>query len=275
MDYLKISCLEEACSSIKETGGSKVLAGGTDLLVHCRHKKICPTKVIDIKGMDFLRGVKVEDGFLKIGACTTFNEIAENDIIKEKFNVLKQASEVVACYQIRNRATIGGNICNASPAADSVPALIVLGATFTYFVDGKSTEVKASEFFTGPGKSVLPENAILTEIKIPMEMGNSKGVYLRHSRRNSLDLAIVSVAALQNNNKFSIALGSVGPTIITVPEAEALLSSEGLNESSIEKASGIASKTCKPISDLRASKEFRIEMVKAYTKKALNALMEV
>ena len=233
-----------------------------------------PSMVIDIKDIDDLKKIKLEDNYLLIGACTSLNTIIENSIISEKCNILKQAAEYVACHQIRNRATIGGNICNASPAADMSPPLYCLDAIFTYYQDGNYLDVKAKEFFKGPGQTVLKDDAILCYFKIPVSKLNAQSRYLRHSRRNALDLSAVGVAALKSDNEYAIALGSVAPTVIRVYDAEEILNKEGLTEDSIHKASEIAANTCKPISDLRASKEYRKEMVYVYTQRALKGLME-
>lgn len=274
MDYLKISTLEEASAALKGQQNSKVLAGGTDLMVHYRHKKINPELVVDVKGIDILSGIKQEENFLKIGACTCLNDVASHPLVKEEFRALAQAANEVGCHQVRNRATIGGNICNASPAADTVPPLYCMDALVTYFKDGQMIDCRAEEFFIGPGKTVLPFDAILCQVKIPMDYAGKPSIYLRHSRRRSLDLSTVSVTVVNNNGKFTVALGSVAPTVIRVPKAEVILNAEGLNESSIKETAEAAKASCSPITDLRGSKEYRLEMVKNYTMKALRTLME-
>lgn len=274
MEYVKIESLENACAALKKNYNSKVLAGGTDLLVQLRHNKIDPDLIVDIKDIEYLHGIKVEEGYLKIGACTNLNTIAEHPVICRDFRALSQATSQVGCYQIRNRATIGGNLCNASPAADSSPSLYCMNAIFSYFHDGEMHDCPVVEFFKGPGKTVLPEGAILAQVKIPEIFAGQPSVYMRHSRRKSLDLSTVSVAVVNNDGKFAMALGSVAPTVIRVPRAEAILNDEGLTPASIEKAAEAAKNSCTPISDLRGSKEYRSEMVKNYTKKALTSLME-
>lgn len=274
MEYLKILSLENACKTLKTNYNSKVLAGGTDLLVQLRHNKINPDLIIDIKGIELLHGIKLEDNYLKIGACTNLNTVAEHPAIKKDFRALSQATSQVGCYQIRNRATIGGNLCNASPAADSSPSLYCMDAILSYFHNGDIHDCKINDFFKGPGKTILPEGAILTQVKIPEVYAGKPSVYMRHSRRKALDLSTVSIAVVNDNGKFAIALGSVAPTVIRVPKAEEILNKEGLTYDSIEKASDAARNSCTPISDLRGSKEYRSEMVKNYTKKALESLME-
>lgn len=275
MDYVKLSSLEETSATLQQNSNAKIIAGGTDLLVHYRHKRIEPDLVIDIKCIDVLRGIKIEDGFLKIGTCTILNDIAENQLINEKFNVLTQAASWIGCYQIRNRATIGGNLCNASPAADMIPPLYAMEATMTYFQDGDMHTVPVHEFFVGPGKTVMKHNAILCHVNIPVKYENAKGIFVRHSRRNSLDLSTVSVCVVNKDNRFTMSLGSVAPTVVRVPEAENLLNNEGLNDNTIERVAELAQNSCCPISDLRGSKEYRMEMVNTYTKKALKSLLEV
>lgn len=274
MEYLKLNSLEEAFEALKSNNNSKIIAGGTDLLVQYRHKKIKPDLIVDIKEIDVLSGIKIEDDYLKIGACTKLNDIAENPVIKKDFHAIQQATWEIGCYQIRNRGTIGGNICNASPAGDTIPPLYCMEGIVSYFYDGNMHDIEAKDFFTGPGKTKLPENAILCQVKIPMKYAGKPSVYCRHARRNSLDLSTVSVTIVNNNNKFAIALGSVAPTVIRVPDAESILNSEGLTEDTANRSAIAAANTCKPISDLRGSKEYRVEMVRSYTFKALKALME-
>ncbi|MGD9581408.1 MAG: xanthine dehydrogenase family protein subunit M [Vampirovibrionia bacterium] len=274
MEYLNIQSLENACNTLKKNYNSKVLAGGTDLLVQLRHKKINPDLIIDIKNIEMLSGIKSEDNYLVIGACTKLNEIAENPKVQKDYRAISQAASEVGCYQIRNRATIGGNLCNASPAADSSPSLLCMDAVLTYFYNGDFINCPVKDFFKGPGKTVLPSDAILCSVKVPDEYAGAPSVYMRHSRRKSLDLSTISVAVVNKDNKFAIALGSVAPTVIRVPEAEEILNNEGLTLESIAKAAEAAKNSCTPISDLRGSKEYRSEMVRNYTKKALESLME-
>lgn len=274
MDYLKSSSLEEVCNVLKKKNNSKILAGGTDLLVHHRHKKVIVDLIIDIKGIDILKGIKIEDNYLKIGACTTLNDVADHPIITEDFKIIREAALSIACYQVRNRATIGGNICNASPAADMLPPLYCMDAILTYYYDNNMTDVDITKFFIGPGKTILPNDAILCQVKIPINYKNSTGKYLRHSRRNALDLAAVSISVVKNKDKYTLAVGAVAPTVIRIPQAEEILNIEGLSSSSITRASEAVAIASIPISDLRASKEYRKEMVNIYTIKALRSLME-
>lgn len=274
MDYLNTRSLEEAFEALKGNTDSKIIAGGTDLLVQYRHRKIKPDIIVDIKNIDVLSGIKIEDNYLKIGACTKLNEIAENSLIIRDFRAIQQATWEIGCYQIRNRGTIGGNICNASPAGDTIPPLYCMEGVLTYFHNGDFHDCNAENFFIGPGKTLLPENAILCYIKIPLKYAAKPAIYLRHARRKSLDLSTVSITVVNNNGKFAMALGSVAPTVIRIPEAETILNTEGLTEDSIQKAADTASNTCKPISDLRGSKEYRTQMVRSYTIKALKTLME-
>lgn len=274
MRYVRSTNIEDAYKHVKETVNSIIFAGGTDFLVSYRHRRTCPELLVDIKGINNLRGISIDKDYIVIGALTTINEIIENEIIIEKLDMLKQSASNIGCYQIRNRATIGGNICNASPAADMVPPLLCLDAVLTYYADGKYSDIEINNFFKAPGKSNLPEKSILCQIKIPLNKCCGKGIFLRHSRRNALDLSSVSVAMYKTNNNYTISLGAVAPTVIRVKEAESLLNKNNINDDIIARIVDTVTNACNPISDSRASKEYRIEMIKNYTSKALRLLME-
>lgn len=294
-DYIKPETLKKASKFLAEhSDTARILAGGTDLIVRIHDKVLSakggsphtavriasggkPEYVVDIKHLPELRKLEYSPRKgLTIGSAITFNEIINFKPALENFNILVQAAKSIGAHQVRNRATIGGNICNAAPSADIAPALLVLDSEVDIFsVKGKRT-VNITEFFAGPGQTVLKFGEIVTAIRVPKIKTKNFGVYLKHQRREALDLAGVSVAVLVLRKKENlsgiearIALGAVAPTPIRVKEAETILNKEGLTDSAIDKASNLAKQICKPISDLRASKEYREEMVEVLTRRAL------
>ncbi len=233
MKYYAIKSLEEAIKLLSETEGAIILAGGTDIIVEKRAGKISPQALIDIKrirGLDFIR---IENDSLQLGPLTTITSILESKTIPPQLKALKDAAQNFGCYEIRNRATIGGNIAHASPGAEFGSTLLALGATIELTGErGKIRKVPIKDFFTGAGKSVAKTSEIVTMIEIPISK-TSASAYLRASRTDGMDLAIVNccvfIDADNNNNNTSYnsvtaAFGAVASTPIILPEVNQLLS---------------------------------------------------
>ena len=282
IDYVKPKTLAEASAFLVEHDGeARLYAGGTDLLILMRNGFTAPQYIVDIKEIPGLQDISFDEAAgLTIGAAASLNAVAGWPIIREKFGLLAEAAETVGSYQVRNRATIGGNICNASPSADTVPALLVLGAIVWIFGGGEEKAVPLDAFFTGPGETVLGSGDILTSIQVPFPPAGSTYRYLKLGRVRAADLALVGVAILgfpQASNPsgygFRIALGAVAPTPIRVPEAEAVVA-ESVDEEAIEKASLAAMRTAKPISDVRASAGYRSAMVRVLTRRGIKEVLE-
>ncbi len=281
-DYVKPKTLAEASAFVTEHDGkAKLYAGGTDTLILMREGSITPQYIVDIKEIPGLRDISFDEtAGLIIGAATTLNAVANSPIIREKFGLLAEAAETVGSYQVRNRATIGGNICNASPSADTVPALLVLGAMAWVFGGGEEKAVPLDTFVTGPGETVLGPGNILTSIQVPLPPAGSAYRYLKLGRVRAADLALVGVAVLgfpQADNPsgygFRIALGAVAPTPIRAPEAEVVLA-ESVDDKAMERAALAAVRAAKPISDVRASAEYRSAMVGALTRRGIKEVLE-
>jgi carbon-monoxide dehydrogenase medium subunit len=203
-------------------------------------------------------------------------EIETSKLIKKKFPFLAQSAAEVGSIQIRNRATIGGNMANASPSADTSPALMALGAIATIVSAGGERKILVEEFFKGPGQSVMNVDEIVTEITIPKSGPSLVGEYIKFSPREMMDLAYVGVAVAYNlaaNDKkctgVRIVLGAVAPTPIRAKRAEAALETQVLSEALAEKVGQIAAEEAKPISDVRSSADYRRAMVGTMTKRAL------
>jgi carbon-monoxide dehydrogenase medium subunit len=279
-EYHAPATIEEALDLIARYGDNgRFMAGGTDLLLAMKKREITPQHLISLNGIAPLQGISQDkQGRVTIGALTTLAAIERSDIIRRQFLPLRDAINVMASIQIRNLATIGGNLCSAVPSADTAPPLIALNASLQLVGPQGERSLPAEEFFTGPAETVRKSNEILTAIMIPKPEPFSSGCYLKLMRRRAMDLALVGVAAclkLDKEKKICtearIALGAVAPTPIRVPEVEALLVDKAIDEKLIAEAARIAGMQCRPISDIRASQEYRCSMVEVLT---LRAVME-
>jgi carbon-monoxide dehydrogenase medium subunit len=263
---------------VKYDGKGALLAGGTDLLVSMKKREVLPEHLISLKGIAELKGIHDEKEGMKIGALVTLGEIEHSRMIQDKFPVLWDAAQVMASRQIRNLGTIGGNLCSAQPSADTAPPLIVLDASVEIISPNGKRKVLVEIFFKGPGESDLKPGEILTQIMIPSSLKKSSGAYFKLMRRAAMDLAQVGVAAClsvdsEKNTctKARIALGAVGLTPIRALRAEKILLNKQLNETLAKEAGKIAAEEGNPRSSIRASKEYRREMIEVLTKRAVMA----
>ena len=277
LELYQPTSVQEASRLIKENGpGGRFLAGGTDLVIAMKEKGLVPTYVVDLKRIPGLTGIRENgDGSISIGALTTMREIEVSRLITSKFPFLAQSAAEVGSIQIRNRATVGGNMANATPSADVAPGLIALNAAARVAgVDGERT-VALEEFFRGPGQTIMNAGEILTEITIPKTPAGLVGEYIKFSPREMMDLAYVGVAVAYTITKdrrctgMRIVLGAVAPTPIRARRAEAVVEGQSLTEALAERAGEIAAEESKPISDVRSSADYRRAMVGAMTKRAL------
>ncbi|KUO77513.1 MAG: hypothetical protein APF81_07755 [Desulfosporosinus sp. BRH_c37] len=258
----------------------KLLAGGTDLVVQLKSREIAiPEYVLDLKSVPGLSSVtfNLQSG-LTIGALATISSVAESSEAQKYFPALVQAALSMASPQVRNKGTFVGNICNAVPSADSAPPLLALNATLRLKSLAGERTVPIKEFFTGPRKTVLQPDEMVLEINVPTPPLGSSSVYLKLSPRHSMDLAIVGVAVcgIMNNGicqDVTIALGAVAPTPIRAHLAEEMLKNNKITPELIEDAAQNAITQCSPIDDHRASKEYRCDMVRVMTKRALTQVL--
>jgi CO/xanthine dehydrogenase FAD-binding subunit len=278
-EYHTPTSLPEALDLLaKYDGKGAVLAGGTDLLVSMKKREVLPEHLISLKGIVELKGIHDEKEGIKIGALVTLGEIERSKTIQDKFRVLWDAAQVMASRQIRNLGTIGGNLCSAAPSADTAPPLIVLDASVEIITPKGKRKALVENFFKGPGESHLKPGEILTQIMIPPPLKKSSGAYLKLMRRAAMDLAQVGIAAclsVDSEKKTCtgarIALGAVGLTPIRAFKAEQILLNKELNETVGKEAGKIAAQEANPRSSLRASKEYRREMIEVLTKRAVMA----
>jgi CO/xanthine dehydrogenase FAD-binding subunit len=270
--------LEDALVQLGECGpDAKVLAGGTDLILAMKHKTVLPSRVISLNKVGELDFVREENSTVRIGALATHFELAKNALLNESVSMLCEAISLIGSWQIRNVATIGGNLCNASPAADSAAPLLALDARVVIADREGEKEMPLRSFFTGPGKTALAPNQLLKEILIARPHSPAAGCYLKLMRKKAVDLSLVGVAfqadadrAGEKLIRVAIGLGGVAPTPIRVPEAEAMLTGLKRNEvlKALPDAARAAVAAAKPINDIRASAEYRRAMVDVYVRRA-------
>ncbi len=270
-DYAKPVTLSEAISTYKKYGDkARLLLGGTDLVVMLDDGVIQPDIVIDLKGIDELKKLEFDGEFLHIGSRVTFNELIDSEVVKEKFPVLWEASKTVASTGVRNRATLVGNICSAVPSADSAPALLVCNATVVIATDSGDKEVPITEFFVGPRRTILKPGEIVKEVKIRASNKKFGGSYIKLGRYDGEDLAQVGVATVVNEDReYAIAFCAVAPKPVRAKEAEEFLKGKDLTDEVLEEAAKLAVKAISPISDIRASKEYRLYVSGVLVKRSL------
>ncbi len=272
-DYVKPTTLEEAMSVYKEHGDkARLLLGGTDLIVLMDAGAVSADLLIDLKGIEDLKKFELDSDFLHIGARVTFNEIIDSKDVKENFPILWEAAKTVASTGIRNRATLVGNVCSAVPSADSAPALLVSDAIVVIAMPNGEREVSITEFFTGPRRTVLQSGEIVKEIKIPKIKQRFGGSYIKLGRYDGEDLAQVGVATMAlEDGTYKVAFCAVAPKPVRATEAEEFLKGKEITDQLLEEAKPIALKAISPISDIRASKEYRIYISGVLFKRSLKA----
>lgn len=285
-DYRRPTSLAEAFQDLSSPCKVvAVIAGATDLIPQIRDGVFRPDLVVDIKGLPRVRDLAVlpagsagGPGPLFVGAAIRMNELARSDLVRAHWSILADAAATMANEQVRNRATIGGNICTASPAADTAPALYVLEAVVQIAGPAGERQVPIAEFFTGPRRTVLAAGEIVIGLVLPQPPEGTVGAFEKLSRRQAGDLSIVSVAALAipnsgTNRSWRLALGAVSPTPLRVPESEAILS-EALTDEAIDRAAAAAYGCCRPIGDIRSGEAYRQAMVINLTRRTIRTVMD-
>ncbi len=268
--------LEEALQMKAEYGSDVcVYAGGTDILIRMKRGVLSPKYVMYLGGVDGLSYVGFDSSSgLRIGAMATLTEIAENKEVRSLYPALFNAVNLMATGQVRNKATLVGNICNAAPSADTAPPLIAYGADVVIRSLKGERVVSAEEFFTGPGATVLSPDELVTEIRVPIQEEGSFTSYVKFSHRSMVDIAVVGVASkvVRDNGTcgdVKIVLGAVAPTPMRAKKAEEFVKGKVLDEGVAEEAGAIASQEARPITDVRATEEYRRHLVGVLTKRAL------
>ena len=283
IDYSSPETLSEALGLLnnyqKDAG---ILAGGTDLIVKMRANRVNPTQVIDIKAIPELNQININsNNDLTIGSALPCYKIYNNSEIMNLRPELKDSASIIGGTQIQGRASLGGNICNAAPSADSVPLLIALGTTCNVqSINGERT-IPLENLFSGPGQTVLEPNELLISITIPRKSDLAGANYIRFIPRNEMDIAVVgtgvSVVISDNKKNFEsvrVSLDSVVPTPIFVDCIDKEVSGQEINDESIRVVSNMAKKASKPISDMRGTAEFRQHLCEVLTRRALITSIE-
>ncbi len=276
-DYLEAETLEKACSLLSQhKNRAKLIAGGTDLLVAARRRKIDLNTVINIKNILELNKIHNDGDGLRIGALATLSEIGGSPLIIDRIPVIAESADLIGSQQIRNVGTIGGNLCNAAPSADMAPALIGLRARVKLKGIQGERIMALEDFLIGPGETALNDDEMLIEIHVPSQSTNTRAVYLKKSPRRATGIAIVGVAVvitLDSSNdsvvEARIVLGAVAPKAMRARRAEDIMKGTTITEAMIEKAAQEAAEEAKPISDVRASAGYRKEMVRVLTRRAI------
>jgi len=277
--YLEPKSIEKASSLLARYGKeASALAGGTDLLVKMKQRRFVPRYVINLKtihGLDYIR-YDENDG-LRIGALTTIQSIKNSIVVKRNFKVLNEAAGVESSVQIRNRATIAGNIANASPAADAPLALITLGGTVVLARADGQREILIENFLTGPGQTALEPGEVIKEIHVPRLAPDVGGSYVKHAVRRT-DIAIVSTSVVLTMSNgvcmdARIGLGSVAPTVIRAKRAEDVLKGQTNTDVIVKKTAEIAVDEASPIDDIRAYAQYRALALKAAVEQAITEAM--
>lgn len=278
--YYAPDSLQETCALLAQFGHkAKVLAGGTDLLIKMKQELLSPEILVSLKNIRQLTDIYYEKGKgMVIGARVTHNGLANSPVLQERYLSICEAAHHMANNQVRNTGTIGGNIVNAVPSADLPPILIALGAAVKLVGTGGERILPLEEFFTGPGKCVINQDEILTEISIP-DRHYTGSAYFKFGLRRSGALAVVGVAAavaMEGDicKEARIVLGAVAPVPVRAKQAEELIKGKAVTEELLEQAGRCAASESRPISDIRGSEEYRRDMVRVFTRRALRKAMK-
>jgi carbon-monoxide dehydrogenase medium subunit len=276
-DYYQPKTLEEVLRLKKNVPDSFYLSGGTDLMVRIKKRELRPCALISLRSIPNLSGVK-NGKIIGIGATTSISELLKNTLLLEKFPVLIQAAKELGSVQIRNVATVGGNLCNGSPAADMALPLLVLEAKVRLQSGQKSRDLPLEKFFQGPGKINLSPEEILTDILLEPPQQDTQTIFLKKGR-TKMDLAIASLAVLIRKDgnrclKARIAAGSVAPTPLRLFDVEALLEGASISRELLTEAQHLAAKSISPITDVRSTADYRCHLVEVLLKRAFERLMD-
>lgn len=275
MKYQTPSTTKEAAVLIKrERGKAFVLAGGTDLMVRMKIGLIEPDLVVDIKHISAMQSIKKSASGFRVGAAVSAAKMGENNALKKAWPGVVEAANLIGSDQIQNRCTIAGNLCNASPAADAVPALIAAGAKVNIVGPQRRRTIAVEKVITGPGTTSLAKGEIVEAITLPKRLPKSGDAYLRFIPRSEMDIAVVGAGVgltLDNNGVIKsarVALGAVAPTPLLVAAAAKAIVGTKLNKAALEKLTVACTAACDPIDDMRGTVEFRTEIAGVLARRA-------
>jgi carbon-monoxide dehydrogenase medium subunit len=275
-DYLRPKSLKEALQQKKTIAGAKFISGGTDLLVQIKNHELQPPALISLRSIPELATIEINGG-ARIGALATISDIIQHNELGLNYPVLVEAARRLGSVQIRNVATVGGNLCNCSPSADMALPLLVLEAKVRLQSAKASREILLSKFFKGPGESCLSSDEILTDIILDPPHQKAKAAFLKKGRVK-MDLAIASLAVLLEMDggrcrKVRIAAGSVAPVPLRLSKVETLLEGAALSKDLVSHAQQLAREIVSPITDVRTTEEYRRQIVGVYMKRGLEKVL--
>lgn len=278
-DYHAPTSLADAVAALAERkGAARPLAGGTDLIDHVRTGRLEPDVLVDVKRIPELNVLEVDADGLRLGAAVPCRTITRNADIRERWSALADSSSIIGGIQIQNRASVGGNLCNSGPAADSTPALIALGAVCIVTGPGGTREVAVEDFCTGPGKNVLEPGELLVEFRIPSPPAHGGSHYRRFIPRNEMDIAVVGVGASvvlddagENFVSARIGLGAVAPRCLFAEEAGNGLAGKPVGDDAISAAAEACQAIATPIDDMRGTADYRIHVTGVLVDRVLRA----
>ncbi len=282
-ELLQPKSLQEALDMKKSHRESaKVLAGGTDLLVLLKDGKLKAETVMSLGGVRELNFIRSENGGgVTLGSLASHGDVALSPIIQQRYPDLAEACSQVGAIQIQNLGTVGGNICNASPAADAAPPLLLMDAVLTLASARGERKVSINEFFLGPRQTVLEPDEVLKEIFLPPASGRRGATYLKLGRREAMEIAIVGIGVAVHLNgsdqlvsECRIAMGSVAPTPIRARPAEDVINNKEVTNVLIDEVAEVAAEAARPISDVRGSAEYRLDMIRVLCRRAVQAALE-
>ena len=281
MRYEAPQTLEQAIALLAGANGrARVLAGGTDLVIQMRSGRAEPELLVDIKGVPELRSLAAEAGGYRVGAAVTCMELIENAAFAQAWPGIIDGVKYIGSIQVKGRATMGGNLCNASPAADSVPALIAAGAIACIAGPKGRREAPVEEVVTGPGKTTLAGGELVLSFLLPRRQPHSGDAYLRFTPRSEMDIAVVGAGinltldAKGVCRSARVGLGAVSARALLVPAAAAALVGTKVDEAALERLAAAASAACRPIDDKRGTKEFRIKVAGVMARRAAAIAMQ-
>ncbi len=283
-DYLRPATLMEASRFLAQhPGEARPMSGGTDIFVRMRDGFYHEKYLVDVKHLDGTSQLAFDPvSGLSLGAGVNMNQVIASPQVQEHYPLLAEACRSVASYQLRTRATVVGNICNASPAGDTIGACLAYGGILNiHGVDG-FRQAPLATFFLGPGKTILQPGDIVTAVQFPLPPSGSAGTYIKLGRNTWSDLSIVGLTALgypdataASGYRFQIVLASVAPTPLVASAAQDYLADNPLNPQAIKQAAILAQQACNPIDDVRGSARYRRAMVRNLTEKALNKVYQL
>ncbi len=267
--------IEQASALLAANPQARVLAGGTDLIVQLRSRRVAPTAIIDIKRIAGMSGIRAAGGGFAIGAATPCTALKDDKALLAAWPGVVEAANLIGSVQVRNRATIAGNLCNASPAADSVPALVAAGATCLIAGPSGQREVPVEAVTSGPGKNTLTPGEFVVEIRLPARPTGGGDAYLRSIPRSEMDIAVVGAGAALvldasgTCTSARITIGAVAPTVLLVEAAGAALVGSKLDDAALERMADAVRAAAKPIADKRGTVEYRIAMAGVLAKRVV------